>query len=96
MEGTGPSRTRQGVTQSVKINSMLSIKNKLVAERIGMSESGVWFIRNGHRFPTVETMEKIEEAYGWEVNDQFSHRDDYPNAFESILQEFYEENGLSE
>lgn len=72
----------------------MKIKNKVVADRIGMSESGVWMIRNGRRFPLVGTMDLIAEAYGWSVEDQFAAREGYAEAFEQVLQEVHGREGV--
>lgn len=68
---------------------MLRIMHKTVAARIGFSESGVSMIRAGKRFPMLSTMESIEKAYGWKVEDQVAAREDYAGAFNQMLQDWY-------
>lgn len=76
-----------------KLDSM-QIKNKIVADRLDMSESGVSLIRNGKRFPLMSTMERIESEYGWKVTEQVAARSDYPEAFEQMLLDHYATEGL--
>ena len=79
--------------QPVKMESM-RIRNKMVAEEIGLSESGVWYIRHGRRFPRFETMEAIAAAYKWPVADQVEVRDNYAEAFNARLVEHYARVGI--
>jgi len=48
--------------------------NEEIAQKIGLSHSGVSRIRNGHRLPGIETMQKIQEVYGWSVQTQVDAR----------------------
>lgn len=70
----------------------MQIRNKTIADRVGHSESGISLIRSGQRFPRMDTMERIEKAYGWTVPDQVAARSDYPAALERMLREFYRKN----
>lgn len=65
--------------------------NNGVAEKLGMSHSGVSRLRTGDRYPNRRTMRKIEEVYGWKVADQMDTiptegRDRrWADAFEAVL-----------
>lgn len=48
--------------------------NKAVADKLGMSESGVSRLRSGDRMPSLSLMQRIQEAYGWSVQQQSDHR----------------------
>lgn len=67
----------------------MQIRNRDVADRVGVVESAVSMLRRNKRFPHIETMEKIERAYGWSVEAQFASRQDYGAAFETMLQDWY-------
>lgn len=58
-----------------------------VAEKIGFSVAGVSLLRNGHRQPSMQTMEEIESAFGWSLHAQIDARKNYAEAFEKMLQE---------
>lgn len=73
----------------------MKIRNLTVAERLGMSESGVSLIRNGRRFPLYATMDKIAAEYGWPVEEQVKHREVYSDAFNAMLQRWYAEHGAN-
>lgn len=66
------------------------ITNRWAAERMGYSISGVSLLRGGHRQPTLETMEAVQEAFGWPVEDQVKHRRDYPSQLEQWFLRAYE------
>lgn len=65
--------------------------HRWVAERMGYSVSGVSLLRNGHRQPTIETMEKVEEAFDWPMCDQVAARDDYAKQFNQIIEKKHQE-----
>src|SRR5699024_5766826 len=63
------------------------VLNANVAERIGLTISGVSRIRNANRHPHPLTMRNIYQQYGWDIYDQFERahygkRDDYAKKFE--------------
>lgn len=62
-----------------------------VAERIGFSVAGVSLLRNGHRQPSMQTMEIIAEKFGWSLHDQIDARKNYAEAFEKMLQAAWSE-----
>lgn len=66
------------------------VLNANVAERIGLTISGVSRIRNANRHPHPLTMRNIYQEYGWDIYDQFERahygkRDDYAKKFEEVL-----------
>ena len=66
------------------------VLNANVAERIGLTISGVSRIRNANRHPHPLTMRNIYQQYGWDIYDQFERahygkRDDYAKKFEEVL-----------
>lgn len=57
--------------QSVKGRGRLpGMTNEAIAERIGISHSGVSRIRTGGRVPLRETMLAIEREFGWTLEQQ--------------------------
>lgn len=52
-----------------------------VAERMGYSISGVSLLRSGKRKPTLATIDRIEEVFGWDACEQLLHRDDFADHF---------------
>lgn len=48
--------------------------NQDVAAKIGLTHSGVSRIRTGDRLPSVATMGRIQEQYGWSVQAQVEAR----------------------
>lgn len=65
----------------------ISPTNQDVAARIGLTHSGVSRIRTGDRLPSVPTMVRIQEAYGWSVQEQTEARarGTYADDFERAL-----------
>src|SRR5690625_7497412 len=66
------------------------VLNANVAERIGLTISGVSRIRNANRHPHPLTMRNIYQQYGWDIYDQFERahygkRDDYAKKVEEVL-----------
>ncbi|QLF82716.1 helix-turn-helix DNA binding domain protein [Microbacterium phage SBlackberry] len=61
--------------------------NRAVADKLGLSESGVSRLRSGDRLPSLALMQKIEAAYGWSVQGQSIARthNDWRGAFEKVL-----------
>lgn len=49
---------------------MDTLLNKAVADRLGLSESGVSRLRSGARRPSLSVMQQIENVYGWTVQEQ--------------------------
>lgn len=72
----------------------MKIKNKLVADRMGISESGVSLIRHGLRFPRMDTMEKVEHAFGWSVTEQVAVRKRYAEEFEQVVEAHFAKHGV--
>ncbi len=46
--------------------------NLEVAHLLGLSKSAISMLRSGRRKPSVDTMERVAEIYGWSVVDQFN------------------------
>lgn len=65
--------------------------HRWVADRMGYSMAGVSLIRNGHRAPTLQTMEAVEAAFGWPICDQVEARADYAALFEEKVTQAYAE-----
>lgn len=63
--------------------------HRWVAEKLGMSISGVSLLRSGSRNPSIETMEKIEETIGWDVCEQVTCRSNYHKKLNVALAEKY-------
>lgn len=61
-----------------------------VADKLGMSISGVSLLRAGKRNPSMETMETVEREIGWPICDQVEARHDYADALNHALREKYE------
>ncbi|QCQ57473.1 helix-turn-helix DNA binding domain protein [Microbacterium phage Sucha] len=61
--------------------------NRAVADKLGLSESGVSRLRSGDRLPSLALMQKIQDAYGWSVQGQSNARahNDWRGAFERVL-----------
>lgn len=61
--------------------------NRAVADKLGLSESGVSRLRSGDRLPSLALMGKIQEAYGWSIQAQWQARADakWTSAFEEVL-----------
>ncbi len=49
----------------------MMIPNAEVARLLGLSKSAVSMLRSGRRSPSIDTMERVAEVYGWTVADQF-------------------------
>lgn len=58
-----------------------------VADKLGMSISGVSLLRSGKRNPSMETMEVVEREIGWPLCDQVEARHDYADALNQALRE---------
>lgn len=61
--------------------------HRWVADKLDMSISGVSLLRSGKRQPSMETMEAVEEKFGWELCDQVTERNRYAEALQTILVE---------
>ena len=61
--------------------------NQEVADAITMTHSGVSRIRSGGRLPSIDTMRRIQDVYGWSVQDQIEARarGEYVEEFELAL-----------
>lgn len=61
--------------------------NRAVADKLGLSESGVSRLRSGDRLPSLALMQKIEAKYGWSVQGQSIARshNDWRRSFEAVL-----------
>lgn len=61
--------------------------NKAVADKLGMSESGVSRLRSGDRMPSLQLMQKIQEEYDWTVQQQSDRRaaGDWTKGFEAAI-----------
>lgn len=61
--------------------------NAEIGERIGLSYSGVSRIRAGNRIPNRETMQRIEDATGWTLEQQSraAAEGKYPAEFERLV-----------
>lgn len=64
--------------------------NQWVADRMGYSISGVSLLRSGKRQPTVATMDRIEQVFGWDACDQMNHREGFADHFNLWLTKIYE------
>ena len=68
--------------------------NAQVADDLGMSISGVSRLRSGARLPSLQVMVKIEQAYGWTVQDQTAARmadsSTWDEHFAAELNRFYQ------
>lgn len=49
-------------------------QNREVAAALGLSESGASRLRTGSRLPSLDTMQVIEDVYGWTVQNQSNAR----------------------
>ncbi len=66
------------------------VKNQDVVRATGLSPSGISRIRSGERHPHLNTMKKIQEAYGWSAVEQwkliaFGPQDAYRQELERVL-----------
>lgn len=61
--------------------------HRWVADKLGMSLSGVSLLRSGKRQPSMETMEAVEREFSWELCDQVMERADYASALQTHLVE---------
>lgn len=61
--------------------------NRDVAERLGLTHSGVSRLRTGDRLASVPTMSRIEAVYGWSIQDQVEARaaGKYAEQLEAVL-----------
>lgn len=61
--------------------------NQEVGERIGLTHSSVSRLRSGARLPSVPTMARIQEVYGWSVQEQVEARGrgTYADEFEAAI-----------
>lgn len=62
-------------------NAVWNPPHRWVADKIGLTISGVSLIRNGKRFPSYSTMEAINKAIGWGVANQVMKKSSYPEVF---------------
>ncbi|QBZ73252.1 helix-turn-helix DNA binding domain protein [Microbacterium phage Theresita] len=71
-----------------------TLLNKAVAQRLGLSESGVSRLRSGSRFPSLAVMQDIEAAFGWTVQDQSDaiRGNTWTSGFEEALSGYAEEH----
>lgn len=65
--------------------------HRWVADKLGMSVSGVSLLRSGKRNPSMETMEDIEAYFGWPLCDQVLVRHDYPEHLAEAIQAKWDE-----
>ena len=63
--------------------------HRWVAEKMGYSIPGVSLLRSAQRQPTLDTMEAVERGFGWPIEKQVAHRDDYAAAFNAMLAKAY-------
>lgn len=61
--------------------------HRWVAEKLGMSISGVSLLRSGRRQPSMETMETVEDALGWPLCDQVADRHNYALSLKQALRD---------
>lgn len=65
--------------------------NVEVAERLGLTHSGVSRLRSGDRRASFDVMARIEKRLGWELSYQVNARRDgkWAEAFEAVLVKEY-------
>lgn len=63
--------------------------HKWVADKIGFSIAGVSLLRSGLRRPSVATMEAVERAFGWTMEEQIGSRHRYAADLERRLEVAY-------
>ena len=61
--------------------------NQEVADKIGLSHSGVSRIRSGQRLPSFDAMRRIEAVYNWPLSAQATAREKgtYAQEFETAI-----------
>lgn len=66
-----------------------AVTNAQVGEDIGLTHASVSRIRSGHRLPSIAAMMRIDEEYGWGIEDQAVRRQEgtYHRIFEVVLAE---------
>lgn len=79
----------EGVGEMSKKYGRVYVTNGWAAERMGYSPSGVSLLRSGNRNPTLETMEAVEKAFGWTIEDQVRNRRRYSEKFEQVILAVY-------
>lgn len=60
--------------------------HRWVADKIGFSIPGVSLIRTGRRIPSLDTMDLIEQVFGWPVCDQVAERHNYAERFNRVME----------
>lgn len=61
-----------------------------VADKMGYSISGVSLLRSGKRKPTLATIDRIEQVFGWDACDQLLHRDDFAELFNQWIAQVHQ------
>ena len=70
-----------------------AVTNAAVGEEVGLTHAQISRIRAGHRLPSIETMSRIQIAYGWTLDAQIAARlnGGYGPEFERRLADRYGE-----
>ncbi len=63
--------------------------NQELADRLGLTHSGISRIRSGSRLPSIEVMDQLDKLYGWSVVKQIRARQTgtYAQELEAVLAE---------